>query len=114
MAEPRELPSVRINILKEVADPRISHRTLLWIETVKVVLVKPMPKPMIREPMAAQRGLLCGSRENIKSDPSRRQNPPRMAMVRQDRRFCNRPKLIAAEDHPTDIAVRAKPAIKAE
>src|SRR3984893_16565155 len=54
-AAPTELPTMRMNMIDDVAIPRSFQPALAWVETRNAVLQKPMPVPIRREPAPAQR-----------------------------------------------------------
>src|SRR5947209_7598476 len=81
-AAPTELPTMRMNMIDDVAIPRSFQPTLAWVETRNAVLQKPMPVPIRREPAPAQRRPLAGPSIISTNVPAIRNAPPTVAASR--------------------------------
>src|SRR6202035_4611486 len=109
-AAPTDWPTMRMNIVDEVAMPRSLQPTLAWVETMNAVLQKPMPTPRMKAPLPAQSSPLAGvSRINTRL-PATRKRPPIDADKRYEVRIIRRPAAMLAKAQLTDDAASTTPA----
>ena len=73
---PTDEPTMRMNIIDEVAIPRSFQPTAAWVETIKAVLQNPMPIPFNSAPVPTHSRLSEGSSVINTRLPATRQTPP--------------------------------------
>ena len=81
-AAPTDDPTMRMNIIDEVAMPRAFQPTLPWVETIKAVLQNPMPIPFRSAPVPGHKRLSVGSSVISTRPPATRHTPPTPAARR--------------------------------
>src|SRR6267154_1187544 len=109
-AAPTEFPTIRTNIVDEVAMPRSFQPTLAWVETINAVLQKPMPMPSMKAPLPAQKSPLAGVSRISTRLPATSQSPPIDADRRYEVRIIRRPAAMLAKAQLTDDAASTTPA----
>src|ERR1700747_2896467 len=100
-------PTMRMNIVDEVAMPRSFQPTLAWVDTMNAVLQKPMPTPRMKAPLPAQKRPLAGVSRISMMLPTTRQMPPIDADRRYEVRIIKRPAAMLAKAQLTDDAATA-------
>ena len=104
------ISKVSLNELEAVAAPRSFQLTVLWIDTIKVVEVSPIPTPTKKEPSAAKSGPESGVNRTKITLPIISAAPPISDVFRKRIFNIRVPAIVEAIGQPIDIVVKLKPA----